>query len=155
MNNLHKCASGIISLNKKKKLPPHFHSTAGSNDQLFIDATDIWRERSGGMQLPQLAITQKAWDMTLVGIAMDKVLSAAPNQAGIARLTAASAPYSRVIPAGTSMFLDLHTTGQCVRSESPSQLDLEPQYIQFWSPSMRSSHLHLWSNCGIIRYSRT
>ena len=32
--------------------------------------------------------------MPLVGIAMDKVLSAAPNQAGIARLTAGSAPYS-------------------------------------------------------------
>ena len=59
-----------------------------------IDDVDTWRERSGELQLPQLAINQKAWDMPLVGIAMDKVLSAAPNQAGIARLTAASAPYS-------------------------------------------------------------
>ena len=75
-------------------LPPRLHSTEGSNDQLFIDAVDTWRERAGGMELPQLAINQKAWDMPLVGIAMDKVLSAAPNQAGIARLTAASAPYS-------------------------------------------------------------
>ena len=75
-------------------LPARLHSTAGSNDQLFTDAVDTWRKRAGGMELPQLAINQKAWDMPLVGIAMDKVLSCAPNQAGIARLTAASAPYS-------------------------------------------------------------
>ena len=57
-------------------LPHRFHSTAGSNDQLFIDAVDMWR------------------DLPLVGITMDKVLSATPNQAGITRLTAAPAPYT-------------------------------------------------------------
>ena len=28
-------------------LPPRWHGTAGSNDQLFIDAVDTWRERVG------------------------------------------------------------------------------------------------------------
>ena len=60
-------------------LPPRLHNTAGSNDQPFIYAVDTWRERAGGMELPQLAINQKAWDMPLVEITMDKVLSAAPN----------------------------------------------------------------------------
>jgi len=40
------------------------------------------------------AISQKSWDMPLVVVAVERVLSAAPDQAGVARLTAAAAPHS-------------------------------------------------------------
>ena len=47
------------------------------------------------MHLPQLAINQQAMEMPLVGIASKKCcLHAALNQLSVARLTAASAPYS-------------------------------------------------------------
>ena len=77
-----------------KLLPPRFQSSSGINDHLFLDAVTEWQNRSGQGQPPQLISKQKAWDMPLVGIAKDRVLSAALTQAGIARLNAASAPYS-------------------------------------------------------------
>ena len=101
-------------------LPRRFHSTVGSNDQLFIDAVDMWRERSGGMQLPQLAIN-------LVGIAMNKVLSDTPNQAGITRLTAASAPYTGHSCRHFHIPRLAHDLTMR-RSKSPSQLNMEPQH---------------------------
>jgi hypothetical protein len=75
-------------------LPPRLHSTAGVNDHLFFAAVDSWKQRTGQDQLPEIIITQRAWDKPLVGVAVERVLSAAPNQAGIARLIAAAAPHS-------------------------------------------------------------
>jgi len=72
-------------------LPPHMISF---NDQQFDIAADIWKVRSGLDQSPLLAVSQKAWDMPLVEVTSKQVLSAAHNQAGIARLIAAAAPHS-------------------------------------------------------------
>ena len=75
-------------------LPHSLHCSAGINDQLFTVAVEKWKEQSGQNELPQLITTQKAWELPLVGVVVERVLSAAPNQAGIARLLAAAAPHS-------------------------------------------------------------
>ena len=75
-------------------LPSRLHCSAGVNDQLFTAAVEQWKVCAGQNQLPQLIIHQKAWDTPLIGVAMERVLSAAPNQVGISRLIAAAAPYS-------------------------------------------------------------
>ena len=75
-------------------LPPRLHSSSGSNDLLFTAAVDLWRQQTGRDQLPEFIVTQTAWDTPLVEVAVERVLSAAPNQAGIARLLAAAAPHS-------------------------------------------------------------
>ena len=77
-----------------KLLPLHLHSSAGLHDQLFTSAVDEWKILSGLNQPPVLSSKQKAWDKPLVKIASEQVLSAAHNQAGIARLTAVAAPHS-------------------------------------------------------------
>jgi hypothetical protein len=59
---------------------------------------------AGQNQLPQLVIHQKAWDTPLVGVAMERVLSAAPYQVGISRLIAAAAPYSGAFPQALPCF---------------------------------------------------
>jgi len=75
-------------------LPPRLHSSASINDQLFITAVDEWKIRTGQTQPPQVIVSQKSWDVSLVGVAKERVLSAVHNQAGIARLIAAAAPHS-------------------------------------------------------------
>jgi hypothetical protein len=74
-------------------LPPRLHDTAGMNDPVFSVAEDEWKTRSS-IHPPQHAAKQKAWDTPLVNVAAARVLSAAPNQAGIARLIAAAAPHA-------------------------------------------------------------
>ena len=85
----------------------HLHSSAGVNDQLFTAAVDLWKQRTGQDQPPEFIITQRAWDTPLVEVAVERVLSAAPNQAGIARLIAAAAPHSgafhQALPCSTSV----------------------------------------------------
>ena len=91
------CPSCLLASSSQltlKLLPPRFQSLSGINNHLFLDAVSEWQTRSSQGQLPQLISKQTAWDMPLVGIAKDRVLSAALTQAGIARLNAASAPYS-------------------------------------------------------------
>jgi hypothetical protein len=75
-------------------LAPRFHNSAGINNQLFVAAVEEWKTRANQCQLPEVIIKQRAWDAPLVGVAMEVVLSAAHNQAGIARLNAAAAPHS-------------------------------------------------------------
>ena len=75
-------------------LPPRLHSSAGLNDQLFTAAVVSWKQHTGQDQPPEFIVTQKAWDIPLIEVAVERVLSAAPNQAGLARLIAAAAPHS-------------------------------------------------------------
>jgi len=43
-------------------LPLHLHSSAGVNDQLFTNAVDTWKQRTGHDQPPNVIVTQRAWD---------------------------------------------------------------------------------------------
>ena len=72
-------------------LPLRLHSSAGVNNQLFTAAVDLWKQRTGQDQPPEFIVTQRARDSPLVVVAVERVLSAAPNQAVIARLIAAAA----------------------------------------------------------------
>ena len=76
-------------------LPQHLHATSGTNDPSFKAAVDEWQTRtcSTSVQSPFPA-EQKVWDIPLVSVQEAKVLSAAHDQAGKARLIAASAPHS-------------------------------------------------------------
>ena len=75
-------------------LPLRLHSSAGVNDQLLTVAVDLWKQRTGQDQPPEFIVTQRVWDTPLVGIAVERVLSVAPNQAGIARFIATAASHS-------------------------------------------------------------
>ena len=89
-------------------LPPRLHSSSGSNDLLFTAAVDLWRQQTGRDQLPEFIVTQTAWDTPLVEVAVERVLSAAPNQAGIARLLAAAAPHSGAFSRRCPVPLSVH-----------------------------------------------
>jgi len=89
LSSVASCSDLVLQL-----LPPNLHISAGINDQLFAGAIDEWKKRSGQSQPPQLDVSQKSWDIPLVAVAMERVLSAAPDQAGVARLLAAAAPHS-------------------------------------------------------------
>ena len=67
----------------QKLLPSHLISLP---DHQFDTAADIWKVRSGQSPSPHLAGSQKAWDMPLLEVTSEQVLSAAYNQAGIACL---------------------------------------------------------------------
>jgi len=74
-------------------LPSHLHATSGTNDPTFAVAVSEWQTRAGSAPV-QLPVAQKTWDTPLVTVQEAKVLSAAPDQAGKARLIAAAAPHS-------------------------------------------------------------
>ena len=74
--------------------PLHLHRSAGIHNQLFTSAVDEWKILSGLNQPPLFSSKHLTCDKPLVEIASEQVLSAAQNQAGIARLTAVAAPYS-------------------------------------------------------------
>lgn len=77
-------------------LPPHLHVTSGINDPSFTAAVAEWQSRtqSSTPVHEPFATAQKIWDAPLVDVQEAKVLSAAPDQAGKARLIAAAAPHS-------------------------------------------------------------
>jgi len=77
-------------------LPQHLHVTAGINDPSFTAAVTEWQSRaqsSSSVHEP-FATAQKVWDAPLVNVQESNVLSAAPDQAGKARLIAAAASHS-------------------------------------------------------------
>ena len=76
-------------------LPHKLHGVSGTNEPSFTAAVSEWQSRtnSTSVQLP-FAASQKVWDVPLVKVQEVKVLSAAPDQTGRARLIAAAAPHS-------------------------------------------------------------
>jgi hypothetical protein len=78
----------------RQLLPPRLNSTNGVDDLLFTSAVDEWMVQTVENNHSQLTIIQKAWAAPLVSIDRERVLFAASNQAGIARLIAATVPYS-------------------------------------------------------------
>jgi len=76
-------------------LPRHFENSAGVNDPKFINAVKEWESQTGSAPAqPPYSTVQKVWDKTVVEVKEKKVLSAASDQAGKARLIAAAAPHS-------------------------------------------------------------
>jgi len=75
-------------------LPSRLHGIAGTSDVMFCTAVEEWKIQSGVDHIPVEITKQKAWDVPLVRVALKNVWSAATNQAGIARLTAAAARHS-------------------------------------------------------------
>lgn len=76
-------------------LPRGLHDTSGTCDPAFKAAVLEWQSRTGSATIqPPYATAQKMWDTPLVRVQEVKVLSAALDQAGKARLTAAASPYS-------------------------------------------------------------
>ena len=77
---------------------------------LFTAAVDLWKQRTGHDLPPEFIVTQRAWDTPLVEVAVERVLSAAPNKAGIARLIATPAPHSgaflQTLPCSAVVILD-------------------------------------------------
>ena len=76
-------------------LPSNLRDVAGTSDPSFTTALTEWQTRTGSAPVqPPYATAQKVWDAPLVSVQEDKVLSAAPDSAGKARLIAAAAPHS-------------------------------------------------------------
>jgi hypothetical protein len=76
-------------------LPPSLRDVAGTSDPSFTTALSDWQTRTGSAPVqPPYATAQKVWDAPLVSVQEEKVLSAAPDSAGKARLIAAAAPHS-------------------------------------------------------------
>lgn len=78
----------------RQLLPPRLNSTNGVNDLLFTSVVDEWVVQTAQNDHSRFVINQKAREAPLVAIDRERVLSAASNRAGIARLTATTAPYS-------------------------------------------------------------
>jgi hypothetical protein len=73
-------------------LPARFHSSAGINDSVFINAY-VLRQATSGAVVPD-AFKQMVWDNPLVAVNSDDVLQAAQTQVGRARLIAAAVPHA-------------------------------------------------------------
>ena len=80
-------------------LPGRLQAVAGINDPLFCLRGLVHTSRLSPVQPPYLT-AQKKWDQSMVKDQESKVLSAAPDQAGKARLIAAAAlaPFSTLAP---------------------------------------------------------
>jgi len=77
------------------RLLPHNLHNSDTNDPTFIAALTEWQSRTKSAPVqPPFSSSQKFWDAPLVIVQEMKVLSAAPDQAGKARLIAAAAPHS-------------------------------------------------------------
>jgi hypothetical protein len=76
----------------QKLLPSRLQSATGVQDVHFIKACDLWQTRTPAA--PPFDSRQKSWDLPLVAAASSFLLTTAPNQAAVARLTAVSAPHA-------------------------------------------------------------
>ena len=75
-----------------KILPSRLHAIAGPHDVHFTAACELWKMRTAAA--PPFVARQKDWDLPLVAASSAVLLSTAPNQAAVARLTAVSAPHA-------------------------------------------------------------
>jgi hypothetical protein len=73
-------------------LPCRLRDSAGIAEPTFLAAVEDWKARAGCSVTPQDATKQKAWDMPLVNVAAQRLLSTAPNQVGLARLLRSQHP---------------------------------------------------------------
>jgi hypothetical protein len=73
-------------------LPRRLHSSAGLRDVHFTDACELWKTRTPAA--PPFDARQKSWDLPLVAVHSELLLTTAPNQAAVARLIAVSAPHA-------------------------------------------------------------
>ena len=78
-------------------LPQSIRDRSGTSDPAFTEALSEWQSRTGStsapVQLP-ISMAQKVWDTPMVNVQVEKVLSAATDQASKARLIAAATPHS-------------------------------------------------------------
>ena len=80
---------------KSQLLPQRLWNVSGTSDPTFTAAVTEWQSRANMVPvLSPFASEQKIWDTPIVSAQEAKLLSAAPDQAGKARLIAASAPHS-------------------------------------------------------------
>ena len=77
-------------------LPERLHDSVGTDDALFLAAVTEWQARctTPSPEPPLNASTQKAWDAPLVSASVERMMFAAPTQAGLARLLAAASPHA-------------------------------------------------------------
>ena len=76
-------------------LPARLHQLSGTEDPLFTTAVREWEMQVNSAPIsPPYSAMQKDWDQALVEAQKSKVLSAAPDLAGKARLIAAATPHS-------------------------------------------------------------
>ena len=75
-------------------LPSRLHAASGNCDSVCVAACLEWQTR-GASPVPDSATVgvHKVWNVLLVNLKREKLLSAAQNQAGRVRLTAAAAPH--------------------------------------------------------------
>ena len=82
----------------KQLLPQNLYKLdGGTNDLAFTYALREWENRTCSSIHTSISInqmSQKEWDLPVIKIQESEVLSAAPDQAGKARLLAAAAPHS-------------------------------------------------------------
>jgi len=76
----------------QKLLPSRLQSATGIMDKHFINGCELWKTRTTAT--PPFDFRQKKWDLPLVEAASSLLLTTAPNQAAVARLTAVSAPHA-------------------------------------------------------------
>lgn len=76
-------------------LPRRLHAVSGSGDPTCTAACVEWQTRCNATVPVSASVgVQKAWDAPIVNRKHEEIMSAAPNQAGRARLIAAAAPHS-------------------------------------------------------------
>jgi len=76
-------------------LPSRLQTVTGTQDASYTTALECWKTRtSAAVPDPPFDTRQKAWDLPLVDVASQFLLSTAPNQAAVARLTAVTAPHA-------------------------------------------------------------
>ena len=76
-------------------LPQHLQDVSGTNEPSFTAAMNQWQNQTDvAPVMPPFATAQKYWDAPLVTVQEKRVMSAATDQAGKARLIAAAAPHS-------------------------------------------------------------
>jgi len=76
-------------------LPQHLQDVSGTNEASFKAALTQWQNQTGvAPVMSPFATAQKYWDAPLVMVQEKRVMSAATDQAGKARLIAAAAPHS-------------------------------------------------------------
>jgi len=76
-------------------LPQNLQAVAGTNEPSFTAALTQWQTQTGSAPVvPPFATAQKHWDAPIVTVQENRVMSAAPDQTGKARLIAATAPHS-------------------------------------------------------------
>ena len=76
-------------------LPQHLQHVSGTNEPSFTAALTQWQNQTDvAPVMPPFATAQKYWDAPLVTVQEKRVMSAATDQVGKARLIAAAAPHS-------------------------------------------------------------